>query len=82
MENESKRISRKKILKWAVGITSLLAIPAFLNFSGKKRTDSKSVKMLTQDGRLVEIDAANIPLKRKKIKEAEIHSWINKKTSL
>jgi uncharacterized membrane protein YvbJ len=77
-----KNVSRKKFLAWSVGISSLLAVPAFLKFSAKKKNKASTVKMLTQDGKLVEIDVANIPPKKKKIKGAEIHSWINKKTSL
>jgi uncharacterized membrane protein YvbJ len=82
MENENKNVSRKKFLAWSVGISSLLAIPAFLKFSGKKNKGSKTVKMLTQDGRLVEINVADVPFKKKKIKTADIHTWINKKASL
>jgi hypothetical protein len=78
MENENKKVSRKKFLTWSVGISSLLAVPAFLKLSANKK-QIKSVKMLTQDGRLVEIDVANIPAKKKKIKMEDIHSWISKK---
>lgn len=79
---ENKNLSRKKFLAWSVGISSLLAVPAFLKFSAKKKNKATTVKMLTQDGKLVEIDVANIPSKKKKIKVAEIHTWMNKKTSL
>ena len=79
---ENKIVSRKKFLTWGVGISSLLAVPAFLKFAVRRKNQSTTVKMLTQDGRLVEIDVANIPSKKKKIKEAEIHTWMNKKTSL
>jgi hypothetical protein len=82
MENENKNVSRKKFLAWSVGISSLLAVPAFLKFPNKKKKQTATAKMLTQDGRLVEIDVANIPSKKKKIKTADIHTWINKKTSL
>ena len=78
MENESEKVSRKKFLTWSVGISSLLAVPAFLKHPANKK-QIKSVKMLTQDGRLVEIDFANIPPKKKKIKTEDIHSWISKK---
>lgn len=79
MENN---VSRKKFLAWSVGISSLLAVPAFLKFSAKKKNKATAVKMLTQDGKLVEIDVANIPSQKKKIKQSEIHTWISKKTSL
>lgn len=79
MENN---VSRKKFLTWSIGISSLIALPAFLKFSAKKKNKASTVKMLTQDGKLVEIDVANIPSKKKKIRQSEIHTWINKKTSL
>jgi len=77
-----KNVSRKKFIAWSVGISSLLSFPAFLKFSSKKKSKATTVKMLTQEGKLVEINIADIPFKRKKIKEAEIHTWIDKKTSL
>jgi hypothetical protein len=78
----NKNVSRKKFLAASVGISSLLAVPAFLRFSAKRKNKSTTVKMLTQDGKLVQIDVANIPSKKQKIKAADIHTWINKKTSL
>jgi hypothetical protein len=79
MKKEIKKISRKNFLSWGVGITSVLALPAFLR--NKKKKKPQKVKMLTQDGRLVEIDMENIPSKKQKIKDADIHTWVNKKTS-
>ena len=79
MENN---LSRKKFIAWSVGISSLLTIPAFLKFWARKKSKATTVKMLTQDGKLVEVDVANIPAKKKKIKAAEIHTWINRRTSL
>jgi len=77
-----KKVSRKKFLAWSVGISSLLAVPAFLKFPGRKKSKETTVKMLTQEGKLVEINVADIPAKKKKINLSEIHSWINRKTSL
>ena len=79
---ESKTVSRKKFVSWMAAVSSLLIVPVILKFSARKKSSAKTAKMLTQDGKLVEIDIANIPSKKKKIKEAEIHKWINKKTSL
>jgi hypothetical protein len=77
---ENKNVSRKKFLSWGLGITSLLAVPAFLR-SSKKKKETKTVKMLTQDGKLVEIEVAHVPPAKKKIKDADIHTWVSKKTS-
>jgi len=80
MDKEQKNITRKKFLFWGVGLSSILALPAFLRFRpGKKNT--KTVRMLTQDGKLVEVDVTKISGKKKKIRDADIHTWVNKKSS-
>lgn len=79
MEKEQKKLSRKNFLSWGAGIASLLVLPSF--FRTKKKKQAGKVKMLTQDGRLVEIDMENIPAEKQKIKSADIHTWVNKKTS-
>ena len=79
MEKDQKKLSLKNFLSWGAGITSLLVLPSF--FRREKKEQGKKVKMLTQDGRLVEIDIENIPAKKQKIKSADIHTWVNKKTS-
>lgn len=82
MDSEKTKISRKNFLGWGLGISSVLVIPAFLQF-GKKKPEIKTAKMLTQDGRLVEVDLSKIPANSKKAKHEEIHNWItNKKSSL
>lgn len=81
MENQNKNVSRKKMISWGIGFTALLALPSFLRFS-KKKKETRKVKMLTQDGKLVEIDVVNIPAKKKKIQEADIHTWVSKKPTL
>lgn len=78
---ENKSLSRKKFLAWGLGVTSFLALPGFLRFS-KKKKEAEKVKMLTQDGKLVEIDVTNIPEQKKKIRGADILTWVHKKSSL
>ena len=77
---KSTQLSRKKFLSWTAGIGALLAIPAFWR-SPNRKAQSKTVKMLTQDGQLVTIDVVNIPHERKKIETREIHNWVNKKAN-
>lgn len=78
--NKSKPVSRKSFLAWGVGISSLLAVPAFLLPSKKrKKANNETAKMLTQDGRLVSIDITHIPQNKKRIQPSEIHTWITKK---
>ena len=82
MEQEKKNISRKNFFAWTAGIFSLVMVPSFVKFSGRKTRPAKKVKMLTEDGRLVEIDAVHIPSKKRKVKIADIHNWIKRKPFL
>ena len=79
--------SRRKFV-WDIAIVS--AFTSLAAFTGKlltKRrniiscepeTRKKMVKMLTQDGQLVEIDESLITAKRKRISTAELRSWVKR----
>jgi hypothetical protein len=82
MEKEMKEnnpVSRKKFLWWGAAFSSLLAIPAFL-LPSKKNKPAETVKMLSQDGKLVEIDISHISAKKGKLKDRDIHTWVRNKT--
>jgi hypothetical protein len=81
MGKTTNPLSRKKFLAWGISISSLFALPAFLRSSSKK-TEKKTVKMLTQDGRLVIVEADAIPQKKKKINPEDIHTWVTSKKSI
>ena len=82
---EKEAPTRRKIL-YGVGVLSILAtISAFFRFPipVKKnaiacKPESKKIKMLTQDGRLVEIDESLITANKKKITNKELQPWIKK----
>jgi hypothetical protein len=76
----SEKLSRKKFVLWGVGISSVFVVPTFLKFTSAKKHKTTTEKMLTQDGRLVEINVADIPAERKKIKKSDISTWIHGKT--
>jgi hypothetical protein len=81
IENGKPPVSRKKFVVWTVGILS--AITAFRFFQrAAPQPNTKMVKMLSSDGTLVEIEVSRLPSKRKKIKDEEIHTWIQRKPSL
>ena len=82
MENK-KTVSRKKFLSWGLVFSSILAVPSAL-FLGKKKqsADKSTAKLLTQDGKLVEIDIKNLPSSQVKIKDGDIHHWIRNKKKL
>ncbi|HET9824571.1 MAG TPA: hypothetical protein VFP87_04520 [Chitinophagaceae bacterium] len=81
IENGNKPVSRKKFVAWTVGILSTVtALKLFVRSAPPKKNNT--VKMLSSDGRLVEIDVSRLPSKRKKIKDEDVHTWIQRKPSL
>jgi len=71
---EIKKTDRRKFL--FAGF-SLAAIWATFRFN-KKPDQPKTVRFLTQDGRLVEIDATRIPASKRAASKTEIQHWIKK----
>jgi len=81
IEHKNKPVSRKKFVVWGIGALSVFTAARYFFRSGPKQNVT-TVKMLTQDGRLVEVDVSKLSHKRKKIKDDEIHTWIERKSSL
>ena len=77
--------ARRKLI-WSVGILSLFAaVASSLPFFSKKdviackpESKKRTLTMLTQDGKLVEIDESLITASRKKISNTELQNWIKK----
>jgi hypothetical protein len=79
MEKE-RSLSRKKFLGWGIAITSLFAVPSFFFSKKKNKTvPQPTAKMLTQDGKLVEVDLTKLSSMKQKIKESDIHTWVKNK---
>jgi hypothetical protein len=80
MRQPDKISSRKKFIVWGAAV--LTSLTAFKIFSGSKKasqTKPATVKMLTQDGKLVEVDADKIYCgKRKKISDDQLKKWVKK----
>ncbi len=76
MEQSTNAASRKKIIIWGAAILSSFAFFRF--FSGSKKEKNETVKMLTQDGRLVEIDKKLLASSGNKITNEELQKWIKK----
>jgi len=76
MPIEKNKITRRKLLGW-MGILSLTAMAgaALKPWKNKKVT---TVKMLTRDGKLVEIDASLLAVNKKKISDKELQNWVKK----
>jgi hypothetical protein len=79
--------TRRKFV-WGIGILSAFAavsrIAGIFGFRKKQpganssANKNKTVKMLTQDGRLVEVDIARINGNVKKVSNTELQHWIKK----
>ena len=76
MTDSKQNSSRRKFIEWGIGaLAAFAAIGLF--FSQKKK--KKIVKMLTQDGHLVEVDQTLIKSTGKKVNNKEIHTWVKNK---
>ncbi len=76
MQASQKPQSRKKFLLWSVVLVGSATIFKFIK--GKKKEESNTVKMLTEDGRLVEIDKSMLTSVSKKITDDELKTWVKK----
>lgn len=68
--------SRKKFLLWSAVVLSSATVLKFI--TGTKKPTSNMVKMLTQDGKLVEIDQELLLSSKKKVSNEELQQWIKK----
>ncbi len=67
--------SRKKFLLWGLGIlASATALKAIISSKKKKQM----VKMLGQDGKLVEVDKDLLTKKAQKVTNKELQGWIKR----
>lgn len=71
-----KTPSRKKFLLWSAVVLSSATVLKFI--TGTKKNQSETVKMLTQDGKLVEIKKELLMSSKKKISNEELQQWIKK----
>ena len=79
MNTEQHNAGRKKFLLWSFTATAVFAMSRL--FPRRKKISCappiETVKMLTQDGRLVEIDKNLLASTGKKITNGELQQWIN-----
>jgi hypothetical protein len=80
MQQLNKTSSRKKFLLWGSAILSSLTVLNLLGGQKKKKDETVTVKMLGQDGKLVEVDVEKLACgKRKKISDQQLKNWVVKK---
>ena len=77
MEKKENPATRKNFLLWSLGILSSLTALKYISPSKKKNT----VKMLTQDGKLVEADRSLLASGNKKITDKELQQWVKNKSA-
>lgn len=79
MELLDKKVkpARRKYLKWIFGSAAGISIAGFFIKSRKPKT----VKMLTSDGKLVEVPVNKLPGKKRKANLKELKTWIWKHNS-
>ncbi len=75
MASPEKNQTRRKFISWGISSAALLAAVKFISPAAPKK---RTVKMLGQDGKLVEVDIAALPSKNKKITNGELQTWIKK----
>jgi hypothetical protein len=76
MEPTKKITSRKKFISWAAAFAGFAA---FFQFLPREKKKKETVKMLTRDGLLVEVDRDLIAGVRKKITDPELKKWVKLK---
>jgi hypothetical protein len=85
ISSQNELPTRRKFVLGVAILSALAAIVAIVHlpFKMNKNTiacmpesEKKMVKMLTQDGRLVEIDESLINANRKKVSNTELQHWI------
>ena len=77
MQTAASKVTRKKFTRW-LGVLSLFTMVGAA-FKPWKNKDQKTVRMLTEDGRLVEIDEMHLKKSKVKVTDEELKSWIKNK---
>jgi hypothetical protein len=75
MQDSNKKTSRKKFLLWTTAIIS--SVTALKIFGSKPK--KQIVRMLAEDGSLVEIDSSLLVSKGRKISDKELQQWVKNK---
>ncbi len=78
MQVEDNKVSRRKLLGW-LGVVSLFSAAGAALIPWKSSKKPATVKMLTQDGQLVEIDATLLASNTTKVSDKELQNWVKSK---
>jgi hypothetical protein len=81
MTSDQQNNSRRKFLWGGLGILSGISLLKFIS-SKKQRSTPATARMLTEDGRLVEVDLEKIKRTGSKIDEKEVIKWVKNKPTI
>ncbi|GHN00533.1 hypothetical protein WSM22_20220 [Cytophagales bacterium WSM2-2] len=73
-----KKHNRRKFLFAGLSLAALIATLRFT----KKKDERKTMKFLTQDGRLVEIEEDKVPVNKRAASKEDIQNWVKKSKSI
>lgn len=76
MQQDKKNNSRRTFMAWGVSILSGLSL---ISLGVRGRRKKETVKMLTQDGKLVEVEKNVLTGKKQKISNDDLKGWIKSK---
>jgi hypothetical protein len=80
MQSLKSYLSRRKFTLFGLGMLSSVSVFGIWSFTKKEPETGKknTVKMLAQDGTLVEVDASLLSANRRKVSNDEVQHWIKK----
>jgi hypothetical protein len=81
MQDSSQAPTRKKFLLWSAIIVSSATVLRFFSGTSSKKKKTETVKMLTEDGTLVEMDKHLVDLMciKRKVTNPELQAWVKNK---
>ena len=79
MQTPQSSPTRKKFIFWSFAAVCSATVLKFFTGETKKKDEGGTVKMLTQDGTLVEINTKLITQCGGKITNAELQKWVKTK---
>ncbi|MCO4291682.1 hypothetical protein NF867_02250 [Solitalea sp. MAHUQ-68] len=71
-------LSRKKFIFSGISLAAIIAFFKWDNPPKEKKNVTKTVKFLTQDGKLVEIDMDKLPTTAKTATKEDVQNWVKK----
>ena len=69
---------RRKVISWITGALSALMFWRLLPGTPDAPKKEEPVKMLTEDGQLVEVDMKHLTGQRRKLQTKEIQGWVKR----